>query len=464
MVEGASKLLGERHYGHGHGYEKPHALEHLPNHDHHGHDHHSHDHHGHDHHDHDHHDHDHHDHDHHDHLHSHKSHQHYDNGYSHQHHDHSSHGHSHKSHGHSHDHSHAHQHYHYNYPPVAIPPFPSWSSIFATLTPMQKTIFTWFLIHLSIGALVWWAGASRDSLALAGFSYLVFFDAFGVLNTFVSDVVRTNPAFQASNTKRPFTACRYDIVFAMANTIFLLYVTMYTLKESLEHSLTEHEPVTSHHNDHHNDQRALGFTGFIIMCLAMGATFISCVSLKNHDNFVRYLRRSPPTVHGFSYNVINGARGNAVNIILCNVYSSSIVATGLALIFFFISGFMSSSMDKFLSFGESVVMIYLGAPTALALMKLVLQTTPDVARSGIENRLMEIRQNKDVIAVDRVHFWQNTYGKCVGTLEIQVRAEADEESVLQFVYQKLEGLTSTDPKMDGSGYPRSELTVSIIKQ
>lgn len=103
------------------------------------------------------------------------------------------------------------------------------------------------------------------------------------------------------------------------------------------------------------------------------------------------LRRSPPTVHGFSYNVINGARGNAINIVLSNIYTTSILASCLVVLVFFVLGFASPVTDKFLAFGESVIMLYLGGPTALALMKLLLQTTPDVARSGIESRLFEVK-------------------------------------------------------------------------
>ncbi|CDS06866.1 hypothetical protein LRAMOSA09391 [Lichtheimia ramosa] len=387
--------------------------------------------------------------------------------HSHQHHhDHVHDHHQHDIHEHKHDHDHHHHHdhdhhHHHHYPAVSIPPFPSWSDIFAQLAPMQKTIFTWFLIHGGIGILVWWVGASRDSLAIMGLSYLVIFDALGVLNTFVSDIARTHPAFLASSTKRPYSARRYEIVFAMATTIYLLFVTMYTTKESLEHLLTED---ANHHDQEHH--KSLGFIGFIILCISMGATIISCVNLRNHDNLVRHLRRSPPTVHGFSYNVINGARGNAINIVLSNIYTTSILASCLVVLVFFVLGFASPVTDKFLAFGESVIMLYLGGPTALALMKLLLQTTPDVARSGIESRLFEIRQNPDVVAIDRVHFWQNTYGKCVGTIEVQVKPTADEESILQFVYQKLEGLTTADAAdVDNhSSYSKSELTVSIIKQ
>lgn len=90
--------------------------------------------------------------------------------------------------------------------------------------------------------------------------------------------------------------------------------------------------------------------------------------------------------------MINGARGNAVNIVLSNIYTTSILASCLVVLVFFVLGFASPMTDKFLAFGESVIMLYLGGPTALALMKLLLQTTPDVARSGIESRLFEVKR------------------------------------------------------------------------
>lgn len=76
--------------------------------------------------------------------------------------------------------------------------------------------------------------------------------------------------------------------------------------------------------------------------------------------------------------------------------------------------------------------------------------------------MVQIRQDPNIISIDRVHFWQNTYGKCVGTLEVQIRADADEQATLQHIYQKLEGLTSSDDGQDT--YVPSELTVSILKQ
>lgn len=46
-----------------------------------------------------------------------------------------------------------------------------------------------------------------------------------------------------------FSARRYEIVFAMATTVYLLFVTMYTTKESVEHMLMEVDD-----DDHHSDR------------------------------------------------------------------------------------------------------------------------------------------------------------------------------------------------------------------
>ncbi|KAI9483336.1 MAG: cation efflux family-domain-containing protein [Benjaminiella poitrasii] len=385
---------------------------------------------------------------HHDHVHQHEH-----NHSNHHHHDNHIHDHP----GHSH-HDNAHEHNH-SFPPVHTPSLPSWFQIFTRLAPIQKTIFTWFLFHYGIGIGLYCIGNSLESLSLIGFSYLMIFDALGVLNSFVSSVLRTNSAFGMSNTKRPFGAHRYEVVFALGTTIYLLFATMHNTKESLEHFLLEsHHSGEQHENDEHHSKLTLGM--FFMIGFAITATCLSSIALRNHDNFVRYLRRRPTTVHGFTYNVINRARGNPVHALLSNIYSSSIVLCGSVILLSYMFGIATPFFDKMLALFESVVMFYLGYPTAKALAKILLQTTPITVQNGVENRLREIQQDPNVIQVSRVHFWQTTYGKYVGTIEIQIRPEADDQAILQFVYQKLQGLTSNDLDSGNNG---SELTVSIVK-
>ncbi|KAI9305285.1 cation efflux family-domain-containing protein [Cunninghamella echinulata] len=416
---------------------------------HHAHDHQIHEKHGHhqDHHSHDHHHHHAHD----NHHHAHDSHHHHDHSHDH-HHDHHDH--------HHHDHD-DHHHHHHTYPTVFIPPLPSWSELFSTLLPAQKTIFTWFVLHMSIGVWVYCLGISNGSLAAVGFAYLVIFDALGVLNSFVSSVIRTSHAYSISNSKRPFGAHRYEIIFSMATAVYLLYATMHNTKESLEHFLLE-----GHHGGDHHEETSFGFGMILSLIIAVGTCCLSSIALRNHENFVQFLRRTPPTVHGFSYNVINRARGNPINVVLSNVYSFSIAMCGTIVLLANMFGLISS-MDKLIALGESLVMFYLGYPTAKALANVLLQTTPNSVRNGVENRLREIRQNPNIISIERVHFWQNTYGKCVGTLEVHIRPDADDQAILQYVYQKLEGLTTSSSSNSGDNYndnnQRSELTVSVIK-
>ncbi|KAI8877769.1 hypothetical protein K501DRAFT_259808 [Backusella circina FSU 941] len=390
------------------------------NHDHHSHDQHNHDHHSHDHHSHDQHNHDHHNHDHHDH--------------------------------HNHDH-------HPTFTPVYTRPLPSWFQVFSKLIPAQKTIFTWFLIHFSISIWLYCMGMARESLSLIGYGYLMIFDSLGILNTFVSSILRTNPAFGVSNTKRPYGAHRYEIVFALGTTIYLLFATMHNTKESLEHFLLQNHHNEEAHEENHHATFSIGM--FLLMGAGISATCLSCVGFRNHENFVKYLRRRPTTVHGFTYNVINRARSNPINSLLSNIYSSSIVACGAIVLCLYMFGIATPFLDKTMALCESVVMFYLGYPTAKALAKVLLQTTPNTVQNGVETRLGEILQDPNILGVDRVHFWQTTYGKCVGTIEIRVTPSSDEQTMLQLVYQKLQGLTSSDIVSEDAN--ASELTVCIVK-
>ncbi|KAI8394336.1 cation efflux family-domain-containing protein [Radiomyces spectabilis] len=405
-------------------------------------------------------------HDHHDHHGHHGHHRHHD--HHHDHHDHHGHGtHAHNpdhhdhAHGHSfHDHAHDHHHgHHHSFPSVYVPPLPSWSETFTNILPMQKTLFTWFVIHMLIGLTVWWIGTSSDNLATVAFSYFVIFDALGVFNTFISSIVRLNPAYLASNTKRPFGAQRLEIVVAMAIIIYLLFATMYTTKESLEHLLLEGDEEG---DDHHENE--MGFGSFFILLLAIGATFVSCVGLKNHEYLVRIFRGTLTTANGFSYNVINRSRGNPIHVLMSNIYSFSITVCGSIVFLFNMLGFVTPAIDKFMAFGIASMMAYLGGPTASALAKILLQTTPDTVCTGIESRLREIRHNPDVLSIDRVHFWQNSYLNCIGTIEVVIKPEANEQTVLQFVYQKLEGIVGvhlSDKESDNR--EPGELTISLVK-
>ncbi|OAD06675.1 hypothetical protein MUCCIDRAFT_155373, partial [Mucor lusitanicus CBS 277.49] len=233
---------------------------------------------------------------------------------------------------------------------------------------------------------------------------------------------------------------------ALANTIFLLFGTMYTTKESLEHLLLE-----EHHGggggDHHGNS---GFPlGLLVMLLiAIGASFASGTKLKNHDNLVNLTKQSSQhQQHEYIQNT-------PVDALVKNIYSLSIVSAGSIVFVFQLFGLSSPSVDKFLAFGEASLMLYLGAPTATALAKVLLQTMPDSMTHAIDHHLRSIQQIPTVVSVDKVHFWQNAYGKCIGTLEVHTRPDADDDAVINASFDILEPLVKEN---------EGELTISVIK-
>lgn len=137
-----------------------------------------------------------------------------------------------------------------------------------------------------------------------------------------------------------------------------------------------------------------------------------------------------------------------------NIYSLSIVSAGAIVFIFQLFGLSSPSVDKFLAFGEASLMLYLGAPTATALAKVLLQTMPDSMTHTIDHHLRSIQQIPTVVSVDKVHFWQNAYGKCIGTLEVHTRPDADEDAVINASFDILEPLVKEN---------EGELTISVIK-
>lgn len=78
------------------------------------------------------------------------------------------------------------------------------------------------------------------------------------------------------------SAHRYEIIFAMATTVYLLFATMHNTKESLEHFLLE-----GHHGKEHHEESTFGFGMFLAMGVAIGTCCLAGVALRNHDNFVR---------------------------------------------------------------------------------------------------------------------------------------------------------------------------------
>ncbi|KAF9166002.1 Endoplasmic reticulum zinc transporter [Mortierella sp. AD010] len=440
---------GHGHHDHSHGHNHDHGHAHHDSHQGHNHNHnHSHDHghgHGHDHHNHDH------SHDHHVHgfapTHAHV------HGHSHDHHDHGHHGHDHHGHDHhGHDH-HGHDHHghdHHHHHPVSFrSQLPSYGQIFGGLMPKQKTMFTWILLHSTIAVMTWLSGMRSGSLSIIGLSYMMLFDAFGVLNIFISSVIHTDLKMKRSTVKNPFGVQRFEILFGLFNAIFLLFIGMNMLKESLEHLMLE--------DDHHSGEHgAVVRVPLFWTLIGLGATLVSSLGYQNHQQFCLLLKSKSLTSTQSTYNRPNSSK---LAVIAQNQFT--LTSLGCVAGIFLVALFPHvDSLDKLVAIGQSIAMFILGGPLTKVLGMILLQTTPPKALEGVEEGIRQLSANNPaIIRMERAHVWTNTYGQLIGTLVVSVTKGADEQAILSSIHQSLHGFLDLDAQSEGTG----ELTVQLVQ-
>ncbi|KAF9356536.1 Endoplasmic reticulum zinc transporter [Mortierella sp. NVP85] len=295
---------------------------------------------------------------------------------------------------------------------------------------------------------------SASAPTLIGLAYIMLFDAFGVLNIFVSSVIHMDKRMQRATVKHPFGIQRFEVLFGLSNAIFLLFIGMNMLKESLEHLMLE----DGHHNNdnergtHHTVARVPLFWTWI----GLGATLISALGYRNHDQFCQLLRTAPFTSNRGAYGRTNNSK---LEILTRNRFTLTSLAcvVGVILVAMFPR---VEALDNLVAIGQSMAMFLLGGPLAKTLGMILLQTTPPGALENVEEAIRQLSAtNPAILRLERAHVWTNTYGQLIGTLIVSVAIGADEQAILATIHQRFQGLLDLDTKVDGAG----ELTVKLVQ-
>ncbi|KAG0254262.1 Endoplasmic reticulum zinc transporter [Actinomortierella ambigua] len=308
--------------------------------------------------------------------------------------------------------------------------------------PGQKTLFTWTVVHALIATFTWLSGLSQGSLAISGLGYMLMFDAFGILNIFVSSVVHTDGRFKKSTVRYPFGVQRIEVLFGLSNAIFLLFIGMNMLKESLEHMMLEGD----HHGagDHHDATVRIPLFWTI---LGLGATLVGAIGYQNHKQFCLLLQAG--SGHGGTWSSAAAYNQKTLSI-LHNQYSLATLACVAGVILVWLLPAVDS-LDNMVAIAQSVVMFALGGPLTKVLGMILLQTTPPMALEGVEDAVRQLASTDgSILGLDRSHVWANTYGQLVGTLVVRIAKEADEAATLRTIQQRLFSTLDVDPHAPGA--------------
>ncbi len=191
------------------------------------------------------------------------------------------HDHAHQHHSHDHHHSHSHTHHRRSFHARTV-------SALGHIPQTSRPLLLFGISHFGLGAALWMAGQELDSLSATGLGYLVVFDAMGILSSAISDWLleweqhatdlrlRTGK-LETTLLRRPYGMYRVSTLLQFVQTIYLLFASVYVLKESVEHALLEGGGSGAHEHAHTHAEAPKGIAMPLVLlglslqhvCLAM---------------------------------------------------------------------------------------------------------------------------------------------------------------------------------------------------
>lgn len=354
---------------------------------------------------------------------------------------HHAHAHAHAhDHGQNHRHAHSHQHRRSLHARTV--------SALAHIPQASRPLLLFGISHFGLGARLWMAGQEVDSLSATGLGYLVVFDAMGILSSAISDwaleweqhasdLRRRNGKPEGATMKRPYGMHRVSTLLHFVQTIYLLFASVYVLKESVEHALLEGghadaqngadalvESASGHDHSHAHTEHSLGIVmPNLLLALSLAACVVSNVVMGNHARLVAACgisttasgAPSGASRHGRSGSVLMrpSELASPLLALLANPFSLTVLFFSSALLFagLTMASVQVAALDKVLAGLESVSMFYVAYPASVALGKVLLQTAPpdsSPTKQQLKRALKVVEQNPLVSYVAPPNVWQLT--------------------------------------------------------
>jgi len=235
-----------------------------------------------------------------------------------------------------------------------------------------------------------------------------------------------------------------------AQSVYLIFASVYMCKEAVEHLLLSAGDDQQHHADHHHHSDG-GILPIMLAFLSLVFVVANTLGFDNHSKLVEVTGSQLPQLTSLlpstrtSFHVPKGKKQQPtpIDTVLSNPFSLSPIAFSIALVFpsFFLPDHQIRSFDLFLAAIQALVTFSVAYPASVALGSVLLQTSPPRGlASGIMEdflRVMrEIERHPQVLHLPPPHMWQLTPStpmkqSLVVTLELHVRKDLDDDDVLK---------------------------------
>eukprot|EP01129_Flabellula_baltica_P010416 TRINITY_DN439_c0_g1_i1.p1 TRINITY_DN439_c0_g1~~TRINITY_DN439_c0_g1_i1.p1 ORF type:complete len:465 (-),score=61.30 TRINITY_DN439_c0_g1_i1:4-1311(-) len=349
------------------------------------------------------------------------SHGHEDHGHSHGHEDHGhSHGHSHghDDHGHSHGHSHGHEdhdhgafksHYYFDAESQSIVSEEwDWGMYIRAVRkdPEARRLLGGISVVFFYSILAIGYGFQSGLLGILASGYHSLFDSTLTLIVALIGLLNEKRRF---GLEYSYGFSRFEVLGAFATSSFLVFTSFFIFFESIEHLLYP-EPIES-----------MGYTaliGLLGLCVHIGLKFMfmrHMISLNNINN--TYIRAPGP---------VELIKVSAIDALTC--------------IGVIVGAWLVSSFEWYRGDSVSAIMIALliGYKSSRVLYSsglVLLQTVPEDLVSIVDQGIRDISLIDGVLGVtmNKTHVWTCSPGVYVGTINVRINGDADEQMVLKGV-------------------------------
>lgn len=265
---------------------------------------------------------------------------------------------------------------------------------------------------------------SHGSMAMAGLAHLILFDSFGALLCVIVDVLGNFEVWKRSSVRHPFGLERAEVVAGFALSVLLFFMGGDMISHIVQHSLenTGHES----HRPHSHDRVPAGSVD-VTALLAVTATLISAICLKNHSRVGKAMRvayiKSLPSVLSNPAHLLT---------LSCSL---------LLLLLPLLSVSLYTWLDRILAFIVSISMCAMGVRLVINLGSMLLMS---YAGAGVSGALRDIDAHPAVSSIEEAKFWQVHHGLCIANIKLRVIGSEEtltklRERISSMIRQRLGG-------------------------
>ncbi|KAJ3919513.1 hypothetical protein F5877DRAFT_40091 [Lentinula edodes] len=392
--------------------------------------------------------------------------------------------------------------------------------------PTSPLALPFTIIQFFLGAFLWVSGQQIGSLGTTGLGYWVVFDSLGVgVGRVLGSWLREGSAESGTSSgngrsalRRPYGNARIETVLQFAQSVYLMFSSVYVCKETVEHVLLSAGNAGGGDGHHHHagDEDPNGHLGiqfpYILASISFVTITMSAMMFDNHKKLVEITGNRIPSistlVRSFTSSVLSPlsslshqrrpTRANEdpppsslLGIIISNPYVVFPLGMCVAIWWGGIGLDVSHhrTFDLFLAGIITFVTFRVSYSSSVVLGTVLLQTAPrritEVGRMEAFLRAMkDVERHPQVLHLPAPHIWQftptpavlsrssgNTYNAksftttsstpehLVVTLELHVRRDLSDEDVLKltrWAWEKCVGALT-------GGMVKADVTVGVVR-